>query len=83
MPGQHMDQRLRNGGLQKRSMRISGNRTSLALEAEYWTALEAAARNVNMTLPVLVAAIDKKREQEFGDTRSLASAVRVYLLQSK
>jgi predicted DNA-binding ribbon-helix-helix protein len=85
MPGQDMHQdppAKKNGRLQKRSMRIAGLRTSLALEEEFWEKLEAAARAKSMTLPVLVAAIDLKREQEYGNTRSLASAVRVFIIEN-
>lgn len=69
-----------NGALQKRSMRVAGHRTSLALEAEFWAALEASARERSMTLPVLVASIDERREKHAPEA-SLASAVRVHCLE--
>lgn len=69
-----------NGALQKRSMRVAGHRTSLALEAEFWAALEASAKRMQMTLPVLVAFIDGERHQSKPDA-SLASAVRVHCLE--
>lgn len=68
------------GGLQKRSMRIAGHRTSIALEAEFWDALERVARARDLSLPRLLAEIDEGRAARDPDA-SLASAVRVYVLQ--
>lgn len=68
------------GALRKRSMRIAGHRTSLALEAEFWTALEASARALSLTLPTLIAQIDERRGKHAPEA-SLASAVRVYCLE--
>lgn len=70
------------GALQKRSMRIAGHRTSLALEHEFWTALENIARAKAMTLPVLIASIDERRGKTSPDA-SLASAVRVFVLENR
>lgn len=70
------------GALQKRSMRIAGHRTSLALEHEFWTALEGIARAKSMTLPVLIASIDERRGKASPDA-SLASAVRVFVLENR
>ncbi len=70
------------GALQKRSMRIAGHRTSIALEAEFWAALEQIAAARGQSLPTLVASIDEKRAVNAPDA-SLASAVRVYVLQNK
>lgn len=70
------------GALQKRSMRIAGHRTSIALEAEFWAALEQIAPARGQSLPTLVASIDEKRAATAPDA-SLASAVRVYVLQNK
>ncbi|MBE7620473.1 hypothetical protein GL297_12725 [Komagataeibacter sp. FXV2] len=62
--------------LHKRSMMLSGHRTSVALEPEFWGALErmAAARGVGLT--TLIARIDTTRDP----TRTLASALRVAAL---
>lgn len=73
---------MQDGKLQKRSMRIAGHRTSLALEAEFWAALERIARDCSKTLPVLIAEIDEKRGKSRPDA-SLASAVRVFVLEEK
>lgn len=70
------------GALQKRSMRIAGHRTSIALEAEFWDALEHVARSREQSLPRLLAEIDEQRAGRDPDA-SLASAVRVYVLQNR
>jgi predicted DNA-binding ribbon-helix-helix protein len=70
------------GALLKRSMRIAGHRTSLALEQEFWGALERIARARSQTLPVLIATIDEQRGKASPDA-SLASAVRVFVLENR
>ncbi|MCA6258128.1 MAG: ribbon-helix-helix domain-containing protein [Phenylobacterium sp.] len=64
--------------LRKRSLNLAGHATSLALEPEFWTALEALAAARGLRLAALVAEIDAGR----GD-RPLASACRVAALQAK
>ena len=61
--------------LKKRSFAIAGHRTSIALEGEFWTALEAQAREDRVPLVTLVKRIDTAR----GEV-NLASALRVYAL---
>ncbi|MCG8442597.1 MAG: ribbon-helix-helix domain-containing protein [Caulobacterales bacterium] len=65
--------------LVKRSLAIAGHKTSLALEPEFWTALENAAVDAGKPLARLVAEIDATRPSQ-AEGRSLASAVRVWLL---
>lgn len=60
--------------LKKRSFTIARHRTSIALEPEFWKALERLAAGRGMTLPRLVAEIDA------GKQGGLASALRVYVL---
>ena len=60
----------------KHSMTINGHRTSLSLEPAFWKALRAEAKRQGISTPALVAKIDGAR------TSGLASAIRVYLLQS-
>ena len=62
--------------LQKRSLVLAGHRTSLALEPEFWAALEVAAVAGGRTLARQVEEIDATRESP----RSLASACRVFAL---
>jgi predicted DNA-binding ribbon-helix-helix protein len=67
-------------GLVKRSLRISGHRTSIALEPEFWAVLDRIAARDRITLAALVAQVDAMRAQ--GD-RPLASALRVYALTAR
>lgn len=77
-----IDATANRGSLLKRSMRIAGHRTSLALEQEFWTGLERIARARATSLPVLIASIDERRARDAPDA-SLASAVRVYVLENR
>ncbi|UFN50537.1 ribbon-helix-helix domain-containing protein [Roseomonas sp. OT10] len=69
--------RARIGHLAKRSFTLAGHRTSVALEPEFWAALEGVARQRGQGLSRLVAAVDADR---LDDTRPLASALRVLAL---
>ena len=66
-------------GLHKRSLMIAGHRTSVALEPEFWAALEDAAREERVALAMLISGIDQDRATGAPD-RLLASACRVYAL---
>jgi len=61
--------------LRKRSFSIAGHRTSIALEPEFWAALESEARRESISLAALVARVDCRR-----GTRNLASSLRVHVL---
>ena len=61
--------------LKKRSFSLAGHRTSIALEPEFWGALEAEARAKRIAISALVAHIDDGRAG-----RNLASALRVHVL---
>lgn len=61
--------------LRKRSISLTGHATSLALEPEFWAALEAAAQADGVSLSALIVRIDEKRGR-----RPLASACRVFAL---
>ncbi len=63
--------------LQKRSFSLSGHRTSVALEPEFWAMLEAMAAGRNQTIAALVASLDATRQS--GDP--LASLLRVSALR--
>ena len=63
-------------GLKKRSIALSGHATSLALEPEFWAALERMAAEEGVSLAALLARIDDGR-----GVRPLASACRVAALQ--
>lgn len=60
----------------KRSFTIAGHRTSISLEAPFWDALRAEARQRSMPLAALVAEIDRGR-----GAANLSSAVRVWLFE--
>jgi predicted DNA-binding ribbon-helix-helix protein len=59
----------------KRSLTISGHRTSLSLEPEFWAVLKTAAQEERKSLAALVAEIDRGR-----GARNLSSALRVWVL---
>ena len=61
--------------LRKRSINLAGHATSLALEPEFWDALNARARSRNLSLAALIGEIDAGR-----GASPLASACRVAAL---
>jgi predicted DNA-binding ribbon-helix-helix protein len=61
--------------MQKRSLTIAGHHTSIALEPEFWAALEALADRRGQRLTALIEAIDRSR-----DGPNLSSALRVAVL---
>ncbi|MPY76528.1 MAG: aryl-sulfate sulfotransferase [Alphaproteobacteria bacterium] len=62
--------------MKKRSVVITGHRTSVSLENAFWDALKAIAGRRNFTVNQLVTEIDKQRDG------NLSSAIRVYVLTS-
>ncbi len=61
--------------LVKRSFTLARHRTSVALEAEFWTVIEADAAQAGETLTAYVTKIDAER-----GLRPLASALRLAAL---
>jgi predicted DNA-binding ribbon-helix-helix protein len=61
--------------LEKRSVSIAGHRTSVALEAEFWTILRREAEAANLSFAAFVAKVDRER-----GARPLASALRLHAL---
>lgn len=61
--------------IQKRSLVLTGHKTSVSLEDEFWTGLKEIASSRQMTVADLVAAIDRDRK-----TGNLSSALRLYVL---
>lgn len=61
---------------EKRSFSIQGHRTSISLEAAFWSALKTAAAEEGLTLAGLISTIDKER-----GSAGLSSAVRVWILK--
>ncbi len=66
-------------GLVKRSFSLAGHRTSVALEPEFWLALERLAAARGVTLLRLIESVDAGREV----TRPLASSLRLHALQDR
>jgi predicted DNA-binding ribbon-helix-helix protein len=62
--------------MDKRSLSISGHRTSIALEPEFWAALEAMAAEKSQTMAGLIRSIDENRQ-----TANLSSAARLAVLR--
>ncbi len=65
----------RPSGLRKRSIMLAGHATSVALEPEFWAALEQLAALRGASVAALIADIDRSR-----GARPLASACRVTAL---
>jgi predicted DNA-binding ribbon-helix-helix protein len=63
--------------MQKRSVTISGHRTSIALEPEFWAAFEGLALTRGLSVPQLIAEIDEAR-----GAGNLASAIRLHVLKN-
>ena len=61
----------------KRSMTIAGHRTSIALEPEFWDALEQLAISRGLSVANLIAVIVRERQ-----TPNLSSALRVAVLRA-
>jgi predicted DNA-binding ribbon-helix-helix protein len=62
--------------MDKRSLSISGHRTSIALEPEFWAALDAMAAERGQTMAALIRSIDETRQ-----TANLSSAARLAVLR--
>ena len=61
--------------LKKRSFSLSGHRTSVALEAEFWAVIEAEAKAKGQSFAAFIQHIDAMR-----GARPLASALRLAAL---
>ena len=59
----------------KRSIVVSGRKTSVSLEDQFWYSLKEIARERNMTVGELVGAIDADRQHP-----NLSSAIRLFVL---
>jgi predicted DNA-binding ribbon-helix-helix protein len=64
--------------LKKRSFSLSGHRTSVALEEEFWAVLDRECQDTGQSQAALVARIDLTRGE-----RPLASALRLHALAVK
>lgn len=59
----------------KRSVTISGHRTSISLETEFWTELQRIAKTRGLSINALIAELDASRGQH-----NLSSALRLTVL---
>ena len=66
--------------MKKRSFAIEGHRTSIALEPEFWAALETVSKRNNQSLAALVSEVDRARALDPAKP-GLASALRVFALR--
>jgi predicted DNA-binding ribbon-helix-helix protein len=64
-----------NSRVTKRSIVVNGHKTSVSLEAEFWSALKVIAGTRLATLSDLVTAVDKQRQHS-----NLSSALRLFVL---
>ncbi len=64
--------------MQKRSLKIAGHATSIALEPEFWEALKDIAHQKNLSLPSLIATLDSHHDPFL--CKNLASQLRVFVL---
>lgn len=62
---------------EKRSLTLQGHRTSVSLEAAFWTAFRRIAKERGIAINALAAEIDAARTPP----GSLASAIRVFVLR--
>ena len=65
--------------LEKHSVAVAGHRTSVTLEAAFWRALKAIAKQRGRSLSELIAEIDRARG-DLDPPPNLSSALRVYVL---
>jgi predicted DNA-binding ribbon-helix-helix protein len=63
--------------IRKRSVSLSGHRTSLSLEDPFWTELQAIAGQDDRSVASLLAEIDSARAPD----TNLSSAIRIYVLE--
>jgi predicted DNA-binding ribbon-helix-helix protein len=63
--------------IRKRSVSLSGHRTSLSLEDPFWAELQAIAGQDTRSVASLLAEIDSARAPD----TNLSSAIRIYVLE--
>lgn len=66
----------------KRSVTLSGHRTSVTLEAAFWEALKEIADKRGSSVNELISEIDERRLASGGlSGAGLSSAIRIYVLE--
>jgi predicted DNA-binding ribbon-helix-helix protein len=64
-------------GIRKRSIHLRGQKTSVSLEDEFWSAFQEIAALRNERVPDLINAIERQRPQGLN----LSSAIRLFVLR--
>jgi predicted DNA-binding ribbon-helix-helix protein len=64
-------------GIVKRSVAISGHRTSISLEGPFWDVLRQIAEREAISIQKLIGRIDAERGEQ-----NLSSAIRVFVVMS-
>ncbi|HCO91955.1 MAG TPA: aryl-sulfate sulfotransferase [Alphaproteobacteria bacterium] len=64
----------------KRSVTLSGHRTSISLEADFWAALQDIAAKQQQSVSTLITEIDRQRSLGDDQTPGLSSAIRLFVL---
>tara|TARA_B100001094_G_C18071447_1_gene740243 strand:+ start:657 stop:881 length:225 start_codon:yes stop_codon:yes gene_type:complete len=59
----------------RKSIKIAGHSTSIALEREYWVELITIAKEEHCSVPQLITRIDRMRNS------NLASTIRLFILE--
>ncbi len=67
--------------IEKRSVTLSGHRTSLSLEDDFWQELQRIAKTRHCSLAALIGKIDAERLKE-KKPPNLSSALRVFVLRT-
>jgi len=67
---------LTSGQIRKRSVTLSGHRTSVSVEDEFWAVLKTLAQTEKITVADLLTRIDAERPG------NLSSAIRLHVLKS-
>ncbi len=65
-----------DGRPKRRSVVVSGHRTSVSVEAAFWDELAAIARRRGLSINALVSEVDGAR------SGSLSAAIRLYVLEA-
>jgi predicted DNA-binding ribbon-helix-helix protein len=65
-----------NGRPKRRSVIVSGHRTSVSVEMAFWDELVTIAKHRGLSINALVSEIDEAR------SGSLSSAIRLYVLEA-
>ncbi len=66
--------------MEKRSVSLSGHRTSVSLEPEFWAVLKDIAAMEHRSVASLIGEVDAARVADGTPSHNLSSALRVFVL---